>query len=179
MWPEFGVSGTSSDVTLEAQYAPWVTLAASVEQSGKLSLALAEGQFTDEAALHVTDSVQTPPRQNAEGAVTWGVSLERTGLGSTDTIPLRLLSPGGGDADVWQYRNGQWVAVDAQRSGQYLLLTMEGVQGTFFLQPKQGGAWQIVLPVAGGAAALVALLIIAGKVRRKKRSVKPPAASST
>ena len=50
------MSGTSSDVALEAEYAPWVTLVASAEQSGKLSLALAEGRFTQEAVLHVSDS---------------------------------------------------------------------------------------------------------------------------
>lgn len=165
------MSGTSSDVALEAEYAPWVTLVASAEQSGKLSLALAEGRFTQEAVLHVSDSAQTPPKKDAEGAVTWDISLVGSMLGPEDALPLRLLSPGE-DAEVWQYQNGQWVAVDTTRNGQYLLLTMEGTQGTFFLQPKGNGLWIPVLLTAGGAAGLGVLLLIASKRKRAKKAVK-------
>ena len=171
VWPEFDMSGTSSDVALEAEYAPWVTLVASAEQSGKLSLALAEGRFTQEAVLHVSDSAQTPPKKDAEGAVTWDISLVGSMLGPEDVLPLRLLSPGE-DAEVWQYQNGQWVAVDTTRNGQYLLLTMEGTQGTFFLQPKGNGLWIPVLLTAGGAAGLGVLLLIASKRKRAKKAVK-------
>ena len=172
MWPEFDLSGTQSDLTLEAEYAPWITLVSSQEQRGPLALALAEGRFTDEAALHVINSVQSPPK-DMEGAATWDVSLTGGKAGRDGTLPLRLLSPNGGDADVWQYKNGQWVAVDVQRSGQYLLLAMEGVQGTFFLQPKGDGVWKIVLPIAGGAAGLAALLMVLTRVRRKKKKTVP------
>ncbi len=171
VWPEFDMSGTSSDVALEAEYAPWVTLVASAEQSGKLSLALAEGRFTQEAVLHVSDSAQTPPKKDAEGAVTWDISLAGSMLGPEDVLPLRLLSPGE-DAEVWQYQNGQWVAVDTTRNGQYLLLTMEGTQGTFFLQPKGNGLWIPVLLTADGAAGLGVLLLIASKRKRAKKAVK-------
>ena len=172
VWPEFDLSGTQSDLTLEAEYAPWITLVSSQEQRGPLALALAEGRFTDEAALHVINSVQSPPK-DMEGAATWDVSLTGGKAGRDGTLPLRLLSPNGGDADVWQYKNGQWVAVDVQRSGQYLLLAMEGVQGTFFLQPKGDGVWKIVLPIAGGAAGLAALLMVLTRVRRKKKKTVP------
>lgn len=172
VWPEFDLSGTQSDLTLEAEYAPWITLLASGEQRGQLALALAEGQFTREAALHVADSARIPPK-NAEGAVTWDVSLTGGEAGRDGAIPLRLLSPDGGDADVWQYKNGQWVAVDARRSGQYLILSMEGAQGTFFLQPKEGGVWKIALPIAAGAGGLAALLALLGRARRKKKKVVP------
>ncbi len=172
VWPEFDLSGTQSDLTLEAEYAPWITLLASGEQRGQLALALAEGQFTREAALHVADSARIPP-QNAEGSVTWDVSLTGGEAGRDGAIPLRLLSPDGGDADVWQYKNGQWVAVDARRSGQYLILSMEGDQGTFFLQPKGGGVWKIALPIAVGAGGLAALLTLLGRARRKKRTAVP------
>lgn len=172
VWPEFDLSGTRSDLTLEAEYAPWITLLASQEQRGQLALALAEGQFTGDAALHVTDSAQTPP-QNAQDAVTWDVSLTGGEAGRDGVLPLRLLSPNGGDADVWQYINGQWVAADVQHSGQYLLLVMEGTQGTFFLQPKDSSMWKTLLPIAGGAAGLAALLAALGRARRKKKKAVP------
>lgn len=171
VWPEFDMSGTSSDVTLEAEYASWVTLVASAEQSGKLSLALAEGRFTHEAALHVSDSALTPPKKDAEGAVTWDISLVGSTLGPEDALPLRLLNPGD-DTEVWQYQNGQWVVMDTTRSGQYLCLTMEGAQGTFFLQPKGNGPWKAVPLAVGGAVGLGLLLLIAGKLWRKKKAPK-------
>lgn len=167
VWPEFDPSGTRSDLTLEAVYAPWITLAYSVEQFGKLSLALAEGQFTSEAVLHVTESTQIPPKQDAVDSVTWDISLSGSGLGSGDTVPLRLLSPGGDGADVWQYQNGQWVEVDAVASGQYLLLSMQGTQGTFFLQRRGSVAWILILPAAGGAAGLAAALLIGARAKKK------------
>lgn len=173
VWPGFDTSGTRSDLTLEAVYAPWITLAASVEQSGKLSLALAEGRFTDEVVLHVSDSVLTPPKNNTEGAVTWDISLTGSSLTEDDMVPLRLLSPNGGDAAVWQYQNGQWVAVEAVLSGQYLLLSMEGTQGTFFIQPQDTGPWMTVL-LAGAAVLGAALILLIGRRARQKRMAARP-----
>ena len=170
VWPEFDMSGTRSDLTLEAVYAPWITLAASEEQSGRLSLALVEGQFTDEVALHVSDSTQTPPKKSSEGTVIWDISITGSSLAEDDMIPLRLLSPGG-DADVWQYQNGQWVAVDAVLSGQYLLLSMEGTQGTFFIQPQSAGSWMTFLLAGAGALGAVLLLLIGIRMRRKRMAV--------
>lgn len=170
-WPEFDISGVRSDITVEAVYTPWITLAASQELSGKLSLALAEGQFTEEAILHVTDSTQAPPQEAGTDAVVWDVSLIGTQLDMDAPVPLRLLSPEGGT--VWQYRNGQWQQAEAVLSGQYLLLTMTGPQGTFCIQSGQGSPW--LVPVAvGGAVALAALALIIRNRVKKKKSVKAP-----
>ena len=166
MWPEFDRSGLSSDLTVEAVYAPWITVTASQELSGKLSLALAEGRFTEEAVLHVSESAQLPPQNSGDGTVVWDISLTGSGLDSGDTVPLRLLNPNGGKAAVWQYRNGQWQQVEAVENGRYLLLAMEGTQATFCIQPQPGGSWTI-LAAAVGAAVLAALLVIVGKKKKK------------
>lgn len=166
VWPEFDRSGVNSDVTVEAVYAPWITLTASRELSGKLALALAEGQFTEEATLHVTQSTQAPPQEAGADAVVWDVSLTGTQLEEGAPVPLRLLSPEGGR--VWQYQNGQWQQAEAVANGQYLLLTMTGTQGTFCIRSSQGIPW--LIPAAVGGAALAALLLIAGK--RKKEAAK-------
>lgn len=169
-WPEFDVSGTRSDVTVEAVYAPWVTVIASQEQSGKLSLALAEGRFTEEAALHVTEGVQVPPPGADGGAVVWEVSLTGSELGAEDAVPLRLLSPAGGEAAVWQYDGGAWRQVDGVRNGQYLMLTMTGTRGVFCILPRAGGQWAPVAAGIGGAAVLLFLPGLAGRGRKKKKA---------
>ncbi len=162
VWPEFDVSGLRSDLTVNAVYTPWVTVVASRELSGKLALALAEGQFTGDAVLHVTDSVQVPPQEAVEQAVVWDVVL--AGAEPEDSVPLRLLSPDSG-THVWQYQNGQWQQVEAVQNGQYLLLTMTGTQGTFCIQSTRSALW-LIPAVVGGLAALAALVLIAGKHKR-------------
>lgn len=172
VWPEFDVSGIRSDVTVEAVYASWITVIASREQSGKLSLALAEGQFTQTAALHVTDSAQSPPPGAEPDAVVWEVSLTGAGLGAEDAVPLRLLSPSGGEAAVWQYDGGTWRQVESVRNGQYLTLTMTGTRGIFCVQPQAAARWT---PLAAGIGAALAVLLLslslAGR-RRKKKAAK-------
>lgn len=169
-WPEFDVSGRGSDLTVEAVYAPWVTVAASRELSGRLSLALAEGRFTEDAVLRVTDSRQAPPPEAGGDAVVWDVVLTGTELGERDSVPLRLLSPDGGEASVWQYRDGRWRQAECALNGRYLLLTMEGPRGTFCVQPRAEASWMPF--AAAGAALAVLLLVIIGGGRRKRRAAK-------
>lgn len=170
VWPKFDTSGLISDITLEAVYAPWVTVVASGEQEGKLSLALAEGRFTAEAALHVADSGETPPEGGGNVRV-WSVALTGTGMGEEDEIPLRLLNPDGGEAEVWQYRAGRWQQVEAVRNGRYLLLVMTGTEGIFCIRPSESGLWSLV-PAAAGALLPAALLLLAGTRAWKRRTAK-------
>ena len=171
-WPEFDTSGLNSDLTVEAVYAPWVTVAASQELSGKLSLALAlaEGQFTGDVILHVTESGQTPPPEADDNAAVWEIALTGTELEEQDPVPLRLLSPEGGKAKVWQLRDGQWRQVETALNGQYLMLSMTGPQGTFCIQPQVDTPW--VLFAAAGAVLAILLLVILGSKRKKMKAAK-------
>jgi hypothetical protein len=177
VWPEFDTSGLNSDMTVEAVYTAWVTLVASTAQDGKLALALAEGQFTQDVILNVEESAATPPQANApeQQADVWEVSLEGVDLADTDEIPLRLLNRSGGKAVVYQLVNGQWQTVAAAVNGHYLLVTMNGASGTFCVRGEQSSAlWFIVLAAAAIVVLLLALLV---RHRRAKRRVSAPAAS--
>lgn len=171
VWPEFDRSGARSDITVEAVYAPWITLVASNGMVNKLSIALAEGQFTEEAELLVESGGVAPPQKAGERdeiwAETWKISLLGSDLGPEDVVPLRLLNPAGGDAVVWQYENGQWRQVEAVRNGQYLLLAMKGTQGIFYVRPQSNSAW-LILAAAGTAALAVLALIVRNRLRTKK-----------
>lgn len=166
-WPEFDTSGLNSDVLVEAVYTPWITLVASNEQDGDLALALAEGQFTEEAALHV----QPNPYGTSELLYAWDVALTGTDLGPEAEVPLRLLNRTGGKAEVRQYRDGQWVPLRAKTNGHYLLVTMEGTSGSFQVAPAQGsGILPVLLIVLGALLALLAVCQI--KKRKPKAPVK-------
>lgn len=172
-WPEFDTSGLHSDVLVEAVYYPWITLLDSAEQSGDqeggLALALAEGQFTKEAALHV----QPNPLGTSESVYAWDITLTGTDLGPEAEVPLRLLNQTGGKAEVRQYRDGQWVPIRAKTNGSYLLVSMEGTGGTFQIAPARGnGTLLVLLLVLGVLLALPAVRQI--KKRRRKAAAKVP-----
>lgn len=178
-WPDFDTSGLNSDITLEAVYTPWVTLVASSRQEGKLALALAEGQFTEDAALEVADSSQAPPSENGPGEQTdiWDITLSGTELTETDAVPLRLLNRGVGKAAVWQLVDGRWQSVEATVNGHYLLLTMAGTSGTFCVRSSPGVPWLPALLAAVAAAALLLAVLVRRHVR-KKRAAKAKAEAS-
>lgn len=163
-WDEFDTSGVMSDITLEAVYAPWITIVASAETQDGLALALAEGRYTDEAALHAEDGTAEPPEQTEARVL--NVSL--TGADAeTYTVPIRLLNTGGKNAAVWRLDNGGWTRVDSTVSGKYLLLEMNGTSGTFCIQPQDTELLPILI-TAGAAAVLIVVIVIAVTVHKKK-----------
>ena len=170
-WPEFGSSSVCADITLEAVYTPWAALTASQEKEGARSLALAEGQFTEDAVLHVRAGSQPLPAGVPEGAV-WEVALTGTSLPSDAQVPLRLLDAQG-SGTVWQYADGQWQRAEAEVNGSYLLLTMEGLSGVYCVPSAAQGA--PVLLLAGGAAALLAAGIALWMKRKKRTKKSAPA----
>lgn len=164
-WPEFDTSGRDSDLTLEAVYTPWVTLLASQEQEGKQPLALAEGRFTEEAALRIQPTLSsTAP---TEGTL-WDIVLTGTDLGPEDQVTLRLLNTTGGRAEVRRYQSGQWIRLNAETNGSYLIVTTTGTYGTFNVAPAQDG-WLPTLLLAAGAL-LAALAVFRARKRKGKNA---------
>lgn len=174
VWPAFDTSGLHSDITLEAVYTPWVTLVASKAAEGNLSLALAEGRFTEEARLEVANSAQTPPAGGGAKDTTdvWTLTLTGADVAEGTEIPIRLLNRGGGKASVWQLTDGQWHIVDTTVNGHYLLLTMTGTTATFCVRSSQGGPWLLVLLAAALLAVLAAILLVVRHRKKKKTARK-------
>lgn len=163
-WDEFDTSGVMSDITLEAVYAPWITIVASAETQDDLALAFAEGRFTDEAELHAEEGTAEPPVQ-AEARV---LNVSLTGVDAeTGTVPIRLLNTVGKNAAVWRLDNGGWTHVDSTVSGKYLLLEMNGMSGTFCIQPQDTELLPILI-AAGAAAVLIIVIIVTVTVHKKK-----------
>lgn len=167
-WSDFDKTGLKSDITVEAVYAPWITITASAQRQDKLALALAEGRFTDDAVLNAAQGTATPPIQSGSGARVIDISLTGTELGSSDVIPLRLLDIAGKNSTVWQLVDGKWQHIDCVRSGQYLLLEMTGTEGTFCIYPQQTETLPLVF-IAASAAAVAVIVIIAIKAKKKPR----------
>lgn len=163
-WPSFDPEGVHSDITLKAVYTPVITVLASREADGGLPLALAEGSFTDQAALTVKDG--SVPGPDGTDAAPWEVALSGSGLSSESAVPLRLLSREGGT--VYQYTGGQWETLPATRNGNYLITEMAGTSGIFCVVPKQNSLLPALF-IAGGGLALLACLLAVRKNKGKKK----------
>ena len=174
VWPAFDTSGLHSDITLEAVYTPWVTLVASKAAEGNLALALAEGRFTEDARLEVSNGSQTPPAGGSAKDTTdvWTLTLTGADVAEGTEIPIRLLNRGGGKASVWQLTDGGWQPVDFTVNGHYLLLTMTGTTATFCVRSSQGGPWLLVLLAAALLAVLAAVLLVLRHRKKKKTARK-------
>ena len=173
VWPEFDRSGTRSDLTVDAVYTPWVTLAASARREGKLPLVLAEGRFFAEAAPEVRDSALAPP-DGAEGedCDIWEITLNGTELAEGDSVPLRLLNRSGGKAQVWRYAGGGWEPVEARANGHYLLLTMSGPSGIFCIRPAPGVSPLVpALLLAAAGLCILLLVVLRRRAAKRKRAV--------
>ena len=134
------------------------------EENGP-SLALAEGQFTEDAVLTVCATSQSSP--TGEGEV-WKITLTGTDLAADAQVPIRLLDRTGGGT-VWQYVSGHWQRMNAQVNGQYLLLTMDGLSGVFCVAPPEGGQTMLLFAVAAVALLIVILLLVVKLVKRRRR----------
>ncbi len=175
-WPEFDFSRVIFSAELDAVYEPWITVLPSTETEpdGGKSLALAEGRFTEAAVLQVTEGATNPPAaaKSRENAVVWELEITGTDLSADSEVPVRLLKPGDGrQIKVWRMQqDGQWEDVKYQSNGSYLLLSMEGTEGTFCIA-STGGKLILELTIGLGLLALIALVILL--LRRRSKKSKP------
>lgn len=174
-WPDFATEEVTGSIVADAEYIPWEKVIASteLESEGKKSLGLAEGQFSDEAVLHVTDSSDEPPKEAkaSEHVTVWDVSLLGTNITDSDIVPVRLLNEGGGKAHVWHKIDGEWEEVKADVNGHYLKIDMTGTKETFCIASNslQFDKKSIIGACFIGAAFIVYIITyIKNKIKNKK-----------
>lgn len=172
-WEQPATATMEGSIILRAGAAANVTILSSREKLLGKALALAEGVFTQEAALTAADSGEAPPAglpENASAHVRT-LTLENTGLSGSSALRVRLLQEDSGTATVFALRDGVWEELPSETVGQYLQVEMTGAEQTFCIvtQPPVDRWKVLALPCAGGAAALAVLGLV---FRRKKRSSK-------
>ena len=169
----------TEDITIEAEYKPWITVLESKEtnSTGKLSLALAEGSFTDEASFHVTESKIKPPvtAKIDEELKVWDLRLYSTDATEDTVLPVRLINDKKMKACVWVYTDSGWEETKAGTRGKYLLLDLKGAENTVCVLYKPVGQSILyaVLTVALLLSAAVPIILL--RKRKKSRKMgKPP-----
>ena len=170
VWPTPEDDTPRSDVILDVEYTPWLTVVSSTQTVGDRPVALVDGQFTSQAVLDAADSAGRAPAGASPEAKVWDVTLTGTGLEDDAVLSLRLLCPGGGTVRV--YRDGGWQELDAQVNGSYLIVEMRGTSETFCVEPAPAVPIALIAVIAAAALAVLLLLVLMRKLVKKRRNAK-------
>lgn len=176
VWPVPGNDTPHTDVVLDVEYSPWLTVISSSQADGDRPLALADGRFTSQAVLAVTDSARSAPVGASPNARVWDVILTGTGAEDNSVFPLRLLCPGGGTVRVW--RDGGWQVPDPQVNGSYMIVEMHGTAETFCIEPASSVPAALIAAIAAAILAVLLLLVLVTKLVKKRRIVRTAAPDS-
>lgn len=167
-WHKPEVETVTEDITIKCDYKPYITMISSEEknENGKLSVALAEGEFTDSAILHITAGDEEPPINNADNVKVYDISFKNAELKDEDTVTVRILNENKDKVTVWRLENGKWEQIKASKKGKYTVMQIMGQNSTVCLKYDKRNmsfVWIIaMLAAVGGTAAAVVV------IKRKK-----------
>lgn len=168
-WQKPEAETVTENIEIACEYKPYITILSSIEKNdnGKLALALAEGEFTDKAELHIRQSSKTPPKKAYGHVDVYDVSLDFTDVGDNDNVTLRILNENRDKVTAWYMKDGQWQETTVKTRGKYVILNTTGTSNVVCLQyNKKGFSILWILPII--ILLLAALVIIIIKKKRKK-----------
>lgn len=169
-WEQPEAESVTEDLEVVCTYQPYITILPSAEknESGKLALALCEGEFTDEAELHIKEN-EVYQRENGDNhSKIYDVSLVGTDIAAEEAVMLRLLNEQKEKVTVWEMKDGNWEKVQTTDKGKYVRLQTHGTDCTLRIryEGKTGGwLWMALL---GALAVGGAILLYKKRKRRKK-----------
>lgn len=162
-WQEPESETVTEDLTICCEYSPYITVLSSSEkdENGKLALALAEGNFTDKAELHITDSNKQAPKNTLADTKVYDISLKNTDIKKNDNVKIRILNPDKDKVSAQIYKNGNWEKIKTTAKGKYTILEMTGTENTVCLKYESGSVlgllWIIPVLLVLAAAVFVVL----------------------
>lgn len=132
VWNKIDDKTVTENINVVCEYKPYITVLSSVEKSknGKLSDALCEGKFTDEAVLHITPCNEAPPAKADNNTEVYDISLSGTDIKKHDDVPIHLLNENRSKATVWLLNDGKWSKTSAVYKGKYIIIKTKGAQNT-------------------------------------------------
>ena len=169
-WPEPKEKTVTQDIKIVCEYKPYVTVLSSEEknESGKLALALAEGEFTDKAELHISESSENPPEREIGRIKVYDVSLKNTDIKEDGETAIRVLNENKDKVTAWILKDGKWKKTDVSKRGKYVIMQTKGTDNTICLKYEKRNFvfLKIFIPLILIAAAVCGGMLLK---RRKKR----------
>lgn len=179
-WEKPEEETVTGNMEIRAEYKPYITLLGSEEknESGKLSLALAEGHFTDKAVFNIKASAAEKPTGVSADSEVYDISLRNTSLQNGDDVTVRILNEDKKNVNGWRFNNGVWEQTAVKARGKYVILTAVGPQSTICLEYTErtfNFMWLLTIaPIL-----LIAVLMIVLKKRKKAKKINPSAAEDS
>lgn len=172
-WNKPEAEFVKEDMKIICEYKPYITILSSNEKNekGKLSLALAEGEFTDEAKLIVNKSDITPPVKMTDSIAVYDISLINTDISDNEDVTLRIINENKDKVTAWVFDGDDWTEVNTGRKGKYVILSVKGTQNTVCLKYEEGGIGFLIPLAAIMVVAGLAFLFIK-KLKSKKQKLK-------
>lgn len=131
-WKKPEAETITENITIDCEYFPYITILASEEKnpSGKLALALAEGEFTDSTRLKVSESTKQPPTKIDENVKVYNISLLNSDVKDDDSVTVRLLNENKDKATIWLSEDGKWKKLKSSSRGKYEIVRVSGTENT-------------------------------------------------
>lgn len=172
VWQKPAAKTVTEDIDISCEYKPYITILSSEEknESGKLSLALAEGAFTDKAQLNISESEKMPYKSAFGNVKVYDVEFTNTNISNSDTVTLHVLNENKDDVKAWEMIGDTWHEIEAKKRGKYVIINTKGPSSAICLQYTKSRfkfLW-IIIPVVIAASALIIVLI---KRKDKKPTV--------
>ncbi len=160
----------TENLEIVCDYQPYITILSSVQnnESGKLALALAEGNFTDKSELNITDSHHNPP-ENASGNIKiYDVSISNTDIKKDDVVTIRILNENKDKVSAWILQDNNWQKSEVKYKGKYILLQTSGTQNTICLKFEENRSPLIYIITAVPAVIIISFILLLRKKRKLK-----------
>lgn len=166
VWNKPEAEYVTENIEVTCEYKPYITLLSSEEKNnnGKLPLALAEGEFTDEARLNIAKSEEVPPKKADDSIKVYDISLSNTNIQETDTVTMRILNENKDKVTAWVLKSGKWEQIKTSDRGKYTVLQTQGTNNVICLKYSKkefNFVWLVV--------ALLAACVIFGIFMKKKK----------
>jgi len=173
-WPEEAeYTNIVNNITLEAEYVPWVqSIATGTENSGK-PLFIAVGKFFEGTLLHIleeeTDFAMPSERMNLLYSHDWTILSEEEKTFDKIEGHFYVPYPPEGVIQVWVKDDAGWGTVEATMDGSYVVaeIPYEAAFAIVELQLDNTGRYLTI-----GAGAVVLILVISGIIVHNKRKKK-------
>ena len=186
-WSDFDHENIRFSRDIEAVYTlNHSTIAAEqTREDSPLSVALLEGSFTDDDTLSLTPYQDGAPSIPEHRAVeTWEITLSGSDRPDAE-YTVRYLPPEelqGQDVTIYCLKDGEWVPVDADQSGRYLVFPADSDHIVFSAVSSEAEQplptkW-IAIAAGSGVCLLILLVILIRGHRKKKKAAKPDDASA-
>jgi len=165
VWEKFDARDLRRSRTIEAVYTPW---ASTVSSGGTWPVLLAEGAFSPEASLTVSDFIPGDAGISGSVAAAWLYELADPAGDLPETVGLRVLARDGGEKAKAVFWNADGVArevKEAVREGSYLVFEAPTSGAVAIVTPPKS---KLPYIAAGGGAVLAAGVLLALRKRRNK-----------